>query len=111
SAGPRNFRPESFAEKLARIDEIGGPKSHSNFPLGWAMAANTPLRRYKQNTHGGGIPDPLVICWPNRISARGELRHPFAPACDLTPTPLDLIGIEAPAELNRIRQMPVEGTR
>ena len=68
--------------KLARIDEIGGPKTHWNFPHGWAMAANTPLRRYKQNTHGGGVRDPLVICWPERIVARGELRHQFAHACD-----------------------------
>jgi arylsulfatase A-like enzyme len=110
SNGPRNFRDESFAEKLSRIDEIGGPNTHSNFPLGWAMAANTPLRRYKQNTHGGGIRDPLVICWPERISGRGELRHQFAHACDLTPTLLELIGIEAPAEINGLRQMPIEGT-
>ena len=110
SNGPRNFRDESFAEKLARIDEIGGPKTHSNFPLGWAMAANTPLRRYKQNTHGGGIRDPLVICWPERISDRGGLRHQFAHACDLTPTLLEFIGIEAPAEINGVRQMPIEGT-
>jgi arylsulfatase A-like enzyme len=110
SMGPRNFRDEPFAEKLARIDEIGGPKTHSNFPLGWAMAANTPLRRYKQNTHGGGIRDPLVVCWPERISSRGELRHQFVHACDLTPTLLELIGITPPAEVNGVRQMPIEGT-
>src|SRR6202042_2045697 len=63
--GPRNLRPEPMAEKLARIDEIGGPASNSNYPLGWAMASNTPLRRYKQNTHGGGILDPLVLSWRN----------------------------------------------
>jgi arylsulfatase A-like enzyme len=110
SAGPRNVRTESFAEKLARIDEIGGPRTHSNFPLGWAMAANTPLRRYKQNTHGGGIRDPLVISWPQGIAARGALRHQFAHACDLTPTLLDLVGIAPPAEINGVRQMPIEGT-
>jgi arylsulfatase A-like enzyme len=71
SAGPRNLRDEPFAEKLARLDDIGGPKTHSNYPHGWAMAGNTPLRRYKGNTHGGGIRDPLVICWQNRIAARG----------------------------------------
>jgi arylsulfatase len=109
SAGPRNFRAESFAEKLARIDEIGGPATHSNFPLGWAMAANTPLRRYKQNTHGGGIRDPLVVSWPQRIAARGELRHQFAHACDLTPTLLDLAHIAPAAEIGGIRQMPIEG--
>ena len=58
--GPYNLKREPIEEKIARIDDIGGPDTHSNFPLGWAMAANTPLRRYKQNTHGGGIRDPLV---------------------------------------------------
>jgi arylsulfatase len=110
SAGPRNLRIESLIEKLARIDEVGGPKTHSNYPHGWAMAANTPLRRYKQNTHGGGIRDPLIICWLEGITTRGELRHQFAHACDLTPTLLDLSGIEASAEIDGVRQMPIEGT-
>jgi arylsulfatase A-like enzyme len=109
SAGPRNLRPERMAEKVARIDDVGGPDTHSNFPLGWAMAANTPLRRYKQNTHGGGIRDPLVISWPQGIAARGELRHQFAHACDLTPTLLETIGVTAPEEINGVRQMPLEG--
>jgi len=110
SAGPRNLRPEPFAEKLARIDDLGGPDTHSNYPLGWGMAGNTPLRRYKQNTHGGGIRDPLLVCWPQGIAARGELRHQFAHACDLTPTILDVVGLAAPAEINGVRQMPIEGT-
>ena len=107
--GPFNFKPEPIAEKLARIDDIGGPDTHSNFPLGWAMASNTPLRRYKQNTHGGGIRDPFVINWPNRIAAKGELRHQFVHACDLTPTLLELIGIKAPIDIAGCRQMPLEG--
>ena len=84
--GPYNFRPEPIAEKLRRIDDIGGPDSHTNFPHGWAMASNTPLRRYKQNTHGGGIRDPFVISWPKRVAAKGELRHQFVHASDLVPT-------------------------
>jgi len=107
--GPFNFRGEPMEEKLARIDDIGGPDTHSNFPQGWAMASNTPLRRYKQNTHGGGIRDPLVISWPNRIAARGEVRPHFAHACDLVPTLLDLIGIEPPTQVNGVAQMPLEG--
>ncbi|RXH18970.1 arylsulfatase [Bradyrhizobium guangzhouense] len=107
--GPFNFKPEPIAEKLARIDDIGGPDTHSNFPHGWAMASNTPLRRYKQNTHGGGIRDPFVITWPKLIAARGELRHQFVHACDLTPTLLDLIGIEVPSEIGGLPQMPLEG--
>ncbi len=108
--GPYNMRPETIEEKIARIDDIGGPDTHSNFPLGWAMAANTPVRRYKQNTHGGGIRDPLVVSWPNRLPARGEVRHQFAHAVDLVPTLLDLIGIDAPASIAGVAQMPLEGT-
>ena len=107
--GPYNMRPETIEEKIARIDDIGGPDTHSNFPLGWAMAANTPVRRYKQNTHGGGIRDPLVVSWPNRLPARGEVRHQFAHAVDLVPTLLELIGIEAPASIAGMAQMPLEG--
>lgn len=107
--GPYNFKPEDMAEKLARLDDIGGPDTHSNFPHGWAMAANTPLKRYKQNTHGGGIRDPLVLAWPRGIAARGELRHPFCHASDLLPTLLDLCGVEAPAQIGGINQLPVTG--
>ncbi|MDP1866103.1 MAG: arylsulfatase [Bradyrhizobium sp.] len=107
--GPYNFRPEPIAEKVRRIDDIGGPDSHSNFPHGWAMASNTPLRRYKQNTHGGGIRDPFVMSWPRRIAAKGELRHQFVHASDLVPTLLDLIGITAPPVIGGVAQMPIEG--
>jgi arylsulfatase A-like enzyme len=107
--GPFNFRPEPMEEKLARLDDIGGPNTHSNFPHGWAMASNTPLRRYKQNTHGGGVRDPLVISWPSRIAARGEIRHQFAHACDLVPTLLEVVGVTPPDMIAGVPQAPLEG--
>ncbi|MDF1735065.1 MAG: arylsulfatase [Minwuia sp.] len=107
--GPYNGRKEPVAEKLARIDDIGGPDTHSNFPFGWAMAANTPLKRYKQNTHGGGIRDPLVISWPNGLGREGGLRHQFAHVSDLVPTLLEIVGIAPPDEVNGVPQMPLEG--
>ena len=108
--GPYNGKPEPIEEKIARIDDIGGPDTHSNFPLGWAMASNTPLRRYKQNTHGGGIRDPLVISWPGGIPARGELRGQFTHASDVTPTLLELLGLTPPAVIAGVAQTPLEGT-
>ncbi len=107
--GPYNFKPEPIEEKLARIDDIGGPDTHANFPWGWAMASNTPLKRYKQNTHGGGIRDPLVISWPNGIKTPGALRHQFRHASDIVPTLLDLLGVEAPKTIAGIEQRPLEG--
>ena len=108
--GPYNGKPEPMAEKLARLDAIGGPDTHSNFPLGWAMASNTPLRRYKQNTHGGGIRDPLVMSWPRGIAARGETRDQFCHASDVVPTLLDLLGLTPPEAIAGVPQMPLEGT-
>ena len=107
--GPYNLKFEPMAEKLARIDDIGGPDSHSNFPQGWAMASNTPLRRYKQNTHGGGIRYPLVISWKNGLAARGELRTQFAHVSDFTPTLLDILGLEPPQVIAGVPQTPLEG--
>jgi arylsulfatase A-like enzyme len=107
--GPYNAKPEPIAQKIARIDDIGGPDTHSNFPWGWAMASNTPLKRYKQNTHGGGIRDPLIASWPGGIKARGELRHGFRHASDVTPTLLELIGVRPPQTIAGVAQQPIEG--
>ena len=108
--GPFNGVDEPIDEKIARLDDIGGPDTHSNFPWGWAMAANTPLKRYKQNTHGGGIRDPLVVSWPNGIDRHGELRHQFCHASDVVPSLLDVVGIDPPAEVNGVAQQPLTGT-
>lgn len=108
--GSYNLQEESFQVKMERFDMIGGPGSHANIPHGWAMASNTPLKRYKQNTHGGGVRDPLVISWPKGIEARGEIRHQFAHASDLLPTLMEVIGAQVPERINGIAQMPIEGT-
>lgn len=107
--GPYNFKPEPMAEKLKRLDDIGGPDTHSNFPQGWAMASNTPLRRYKQNTHGGGIRDPLIVSWPQGIAARGEVRSNFCHAVDLVPTLLQVLKLPPPEAVQGVAQMPIEG--
>ncbi|MDP7389752.1 MAG: arylsulfatase [Pseudomonadales bacterium] len=91
--GPFNGQPESMQTKLARLDDIGGPDTHSNFPWGWAMASNTPLKRYKQNTHGGGIRDPLIVSWPAKLPTDGSVRSQFCHVSDLAPTILELLGV------------------
>lgn len=90
-----------------RLDDIGGPHSHSNYPWGWAQAGNSPLRWYKQNTYGGGVRDPLVMHWPEGIapSHRGEIRRQFCHAVDITPTILSVTGAPGPAG----DKMPVHG--
>jgi len=101
---------EDVDEAVKRLDDIGGPQSHSNIPWGWAQAGNSPLKWYKQNTHGGGVRDPLIVHWPKGIEARGEIRHCFSHAIDIAPTLLEVLDIEAPAEVDGVPQMPIHGT-
>jgi arylsulfatase len=105
-----NGDPAGRRELRDRIDELGGPSAHNNYPWGWTMAGNTPFRRWKREVHQGGIADPCIVRWPARITARGEVRHQFTHAVDVLPTVLELLGIEAPAEIASVPQSPIEGT-
>ena len=103
--GPFNGISEPMDVKVARLNDIGGPDTHSNFPFGWAMAANTPLKRYKQNTHGGGIRDPLVLAVPGALPDPGGLRHNFCHVSDLAPTLLELLELPGNDERNSFAQV------
>ncbi|HZT66831.1 MAG TPA: arylsulfatase [Acidimicrobiales bacterium] len=104
-----NFEPERLEENLQRMDLLGGPRAHNHYPWGWAWAGNTPLKRWKRETHEGGVCDPLIVNWPARISARGETRHQYVHAVDVLPTVLELIGLDRPDEINGVPQRPLEG--
>ena len=104
-----NGMTEDVDEAVQRLDDIGGPDSHSNVPWGWSQVGNTPLKWYKQNTHGGGVRDPLVFHWPQGLSDTGSMRRPFCHAIDIMPTVLELTGTEAPAQFRGVEQMPLHG--
>src|SRR4029079_9774296 len=87
----------------------GGPRSQTNYPHGWAQVGNTPLRRYKQNTHAGGVRAPLIAARQKGLKARGEIRSQFHHVIDIVPTLLDLAGASAPSVYNGVAQMPIHG--
>jgi arylsulfatase len=104
-----NGAPAGRRELAARIDELGGPSVHNNYPWGWTLAGNTPFKRWKREVHEGGVADPCIVRWPGRIPA-GEIRRQFAHAIDLMPTVLDLVGLPAPAQLDGVAQSRIDGT-
>ncbi|HUQ40615.1 MAG TPA: arylsulfatase [Acidimicrobiales bacterium] len=104
-----NFVPESLEENLARIDDLGTPRANNHYPWGWAWAGNTPLKRFKRDTHEGGVTDPLILHWPARIGRPGDTRHQYVHAIDVMPTLLELIGIEPPASIGGVEQSPLQG--
>ncbi len=92
-----------------RLDDIGGPHSHSNIPWGWAQAGNSPLKWYKSHIFGGGVRDPLIIHWPHHIKDRGGFRTQFHYITDITPTILDILKIEPPSIFRGYSQIPMSG--
>ena len=101
---------ETPDEAVAHLEDIGGPRSHTNYPWGWAQCGNAPFRWYKQNTHEGGVHVPMVVHWPAGIPAdRVGVRDQFTFVADIVPTIYELIGVEPPAERNGLSQLPVTG--
>jgi len=105
-----NFVAESPDDAVARLDDVGGPNSHTNYPWGWAQAGNTPFKWYKQNTHEGGVHVPLIVVWPSQISDPGGLRDQFHHVNDLAPTIYDVVGVTPPQVYRGYEQMPITGS-
>ncbi|MDY7022319.1 MAG: arylsulfatase [Cyanobacteriota bacterium] len=106
-----NALPESTEEKLAAIDELGGPMYYNHFPAAWAWAMDSPFRWTKQiASHFGGTRNGMAISWPTQIKDKGGIRYQFSHVIDIAPTILEAVGIEAPVEINGIAQKPIEGT-
>jgi arylsulfatase A-like enzyme len=99
----------NISTMLSKIDEIGGPLSYPTYPLGWAMADNTPNKLYKWTSHEGGTHDPMIIYWPDVIKDNGSIRSQFSHVIDIVPTVLEVLNLEAPEVYNGVAQKPVEG--
>ncbi len=104
-----NMEAEPFEYNLERIDDIGTIRAKNNYPIGWAQVENTPLKRYKQNTHAGGVQDPLIVSWPARLKSPG-VRPQFHHVMDIVPTILEALNSQAPAEIRGVPQMDIHGT-
>ena len=105
-----NFEGAGVEEMYRRIDEIGGPLSHNNYPWGWTMAGNTPFKRWKREVHEGGVADPCIVRLPaSRRAGAGGVRRQYAHAIDVLPTVLELVGVDPPAEIDGIAQSHLDG--
>lgn len=106
-----NGTPPSVQDGLDRLDDIGTRRSNNNYPWGWAQVGNTPSKRYKQDTHGGGVRDPLIVRWPAGMdqSVHGQLRRQFHHVVDIAPTIYELTGVEPPSTVKGVAQQPIEG--
>ena len=93
----------------ARLDTLGDPTTYAIYPVGWALAMNTPYPWTKQLTHLGGTRDGMIVRWGNGIASRGEIRHQWHHVIDVLPTILEAAGLPLPETYGGVAQQPVEG--
>ena len=93
-----------------RIDEIGGPLSHNNYPWGWTMAGNTPFKRWKREVHEGGVADPCIVRVPARCVPPAVAPPTVRPCDRRLPHGARTCRHRPPLEIDGIAQSHLDGT-
>jgi arylsulfatase A-like enzyme len=91
-----------------RLDDLGSRASQPQYQRGWAMASCAPFKYYKLWPFNGGVRTPMIVSWPDGIQSPG-LREQFVDVIDITPTVLDILGIDVPEYFDGVAQMPLQG--
>ena len=105
-----NAYPDEMKENLAMLTKLGSPETYSHYPTGWAVAFSTPYKMFKRYSgYSGGTCDPLVISWPARIKAHGEIRSQYYHSTDIVPTILEACGVPMPDVVDGVKQSPLAG--
>lgn len=104
-----NSEDSEWVQQCLQNDTLGRADSWPAYPLGWTDVSTTPFRLYKTTTMNGGIRVPFILQWPARWSRGNRIEREWVHVTDVTPTILDLIGVEAPKVLNGFRTRPQDG--
>lgn len=98
-------------EKIGGLDALGTARTDNMYHAGWAWAGSTPFRSTKLvAAHFGGIRNPMVIAWPNKIKPDTVMRQQFLHVNDIAPTIYELLNIAPPRVVNGFEQDPIDGT-
>jgi arylsulfatase A-like enzyme len=99
----------TLQERLAHLDEMGGPRMGTNYSTGWALAMDTPFPFYKQiASHLGGTRNGAIISWPAGIHSHG-IRTQYHHVIDIAPTILEAAKIPQPQSVDGAPQKPFDG--
>ena len=98
-------------EQMKWYDVWGTEQTYNHMSAHWAWAFDTPFSWFKQiASHMGGVRQGMCVSWPARITDAGGVRNQFTHVIDIVPTILEVSGINAPEQVDGIKQAPIEGT-
>ncbi|MGA9854513.1 MAG: arylsulfatase, partial [Gammaproteobacteria bacterium] len=99
-----------IAAQLLHYREWGDASTYPHMAVQWAWAFDTPFKWTKQvASHFGGTRQGMAIAWPGHINDPGDIRTQFSHVIDIVPTILEATSIPAPAEVDGIKQTPIQG--
>lgn len=106
----QNGIPEDPEWLLDHMDDFGTARCENHYNLAWAWALDSPFQWMKQvASHFGGTRNAMALQWPARIADAGGLRTQFHHVVDVMPTLLAAAGVQIPATVNGLEQLPVDG--
>lgn len=74
----------------------------------WGQVSDTPFRKWKMSTYGGGNRTPLIVSWPAKIApnARGSVNRTYGHLIDVLPTVAAATGAALPEKDAKGRPLP-----
>jgi arylsulfatase A-like enzyme len=81
------------------------PETFPHMAAWWAVAGNTPFMWANQvASNFRGIRNPLVVSWPSRIKAKGEMRSQFQHVVDIARIEKVKVDVSAPTTVAATQQ-------
>jgi arylsulfatase A-like enzyme len=105
-----NGIPDTVENNLKYLDVLGGIETYNHYPTGWAQAFCSPYKMFKRYVWNGGICDPFIISWPDKIKDYGGMRDQYCHVSDVAATIYEALEIDFPERVKNHTQMPLDGT-
>lgn len=88
---------------------IGRKGTYAEYGPAWAQVCMTPFRLYKGLLTEGGIRSPLIVSGPGVQDAGSLNKEAVLHVMDITPTLLELAGVQHPSTYKGRKVAPVQG--
>ena len=106
-----DLKVEESTEPLADLSPLPAPPAVSG-PGNLLPRSSFEGRRdcLWSTLFGGGVRDPMIVHWPEKVTDKEGIRHQFHHVSDVVPTILEWLEIEPKDSYSGYEQIPITGT-